>query len=313
MSIVIKSIGKSVPKRILKNTDFDEKLGTSDEWIKSHTGIEERRIAEKEEKTSDFAAKACKNALQKANINAEEIDILICATVTGDYIGFPSTGCVVQKKIGAKNACAFDVSAACSGFIYGIETATALLERNKQKYALVVGSEILSKNLDWNDKSTCVLFGDGAGAVLIERVESEKIRGIKSSILGANGEGAEYLYINEKGFLTMNGRAVYNFAVDKIASLITEIIKKENISINEVDYIICHQANERIIQAAAKRLNLGMEKFILNLKDYGNTSAASIPITLHDMQEKEQLQKGNKIIFAGFGAGLTWGASYIVW
>lgn len=313
MSVVIKATGKCVPKKIFKNTDFDTSLGTSDEWIRSHTGIEARRIAEKGEKTSDYATEACKKVLEKAKVKFEEIDMLICATATSDYNGFPSSACVTQRKLGAKNACAFDVVAACAGFIYGLESATALLERSKKKYALVVGAELLSKALDWNDKSTCVLFGDGAGAVLLERREDCDERGIKSSILGADGDGEEFLFLNENGLIEMNGRAVYNFAVDKIASLIKDMMVKENLSIDEVDYIVCHQANERIIQAAAKRLHFPMEKFVLNLAQYGNTSAASIPITLDDMQEKGQLEKGSKIIVAGFGAGLTWGASYIIW
>ena len=313
MGIRIIGTGKYLPKTKMKNTDFDATLETSDEWIRSHTGIKARRIANKEETTSDLAAKACEQAIAEAEkqIDIQDIDIIICATATGDYKGFPSTACVVQKKLGAKNAFAFDITAACTGFVYALETAQSLLKVNNKKYALVIGAEVLSKVLDWGDKSTCVLFGDGAGAVLLENVEGEA--GIQKSILGSDGEGEKYLYIDKKDHLKMNGRAVYNFAVDKITTMIGEIMQTENLSQGDLDYIVCHQANERIIQAAAKRLKFSNDKFIYNLAEYGNTSAATIPITLRDMQEKGLLKKGMKIILTGFGAGLTWGITYLVW
>ena len=305
--------GKCLPQKAMSNNDFDEKLETNDEWIRSHTGISSRRIAAQDDTTSGLAAKACEEALKNANksVSATDIDIIICATATGDYKGFPATACVIQKKIGAKNAFAFDVTAACTGFIYALETASALLKAQNKKYALVIGAEILSRILDWNDRSTCVLFGDGAGAVLIENTETEA--GIQKSILGSDGTGDEVLKVNNNGILEMNGRAVYNFAVDKITTIVKELMESENIGKDEIGYIVCHQANERIIQAAAKRLRFKDTKFIYNLAEYGNTSAATIPITLCDMQEKGLLKEGMKIILTGFGAGLTWGACYLTW
>ncbi len=314
-------IGKSVPKKIMHNNDFDPSLETSDEWIRSHTGIENRHIAEADEKTSKYGTEAClsaiKNAQEKGSkVTISDIDYIICGTATGDYVGFPSTACVIQKNLGAAKAAAFDVTAACSGFIYGLEMATSLMLRNKKRYALVIGAEVLSKILDWTDKTTCVLFGDAAGAALIELQEGEadgKTPGIYSSILGSDGTGDEHLYLNENGHLFMNGRAVYNFAVDKITTLIADVMNQENQTIEDIDYIVCHQANERIIQAAAKRLGYDNDKFIFNLQHYGNTSAATIPVTLFDMEEKGILKPGMKLVMAGFGAGLTWGASLVIW
>ncbi len=321
MLVKIAGIGKAVPKKIMHNDDFDKSLETSDEWIRSHTGIENRHVAEKGEKTSTYGTEACLSAIKNAatkgtNVSVEDIDYIICGTATGDYVGFPSTACVIQKNLGAKKAAAFDVSAACSGFIYGLEMASSLMLRNKKKYALVIGAEILTKILDWSDKTTCVLFGDAAGAALLELTDSEadgKASGIYSSILGSDGTGDEHLYLNEKGFLHMNGRAVYNFAVDKITTLIDDMMKQENQTIEDIDYVVCHQANERIIQAASKRLGYDNDKFVYNLQHYGNTSAATIPVTLFDMEEKGILKPGMKLVLAGFGAGLTWGASSVVW
>ncbi len=321
MTVKIIGTGKSVPKKVMHNKDFDKSLETNDEWIRSHTGIESRYIAEKDEKTSKFGSEACEKAIVQANnkgvnVSVSDIDVIICATATSDYVGMPSTACIIQKNIGAQKACAFDISAACSGFIYALEMAASYLERNKARYALVTGAETFSKILDWTDRSTCVLFGDGAGAVLLERTDSEADgtnAGVYSSILGADGTGAEALFVNDSGHVEMNGRTVYNFAVNKISSLITDLLTKENLAINDIDYIVCHQANERIIQAAAKRLKYDESKFVFNLQNYGNTSAATIPITLADMEERGTLKPGMKLILAGFGAGLTWGASYVVW
>ncbi len=321
MLVKIAGIGKALPKKIMHNNDFDPSLETSDEWIRSHTGIENRHVADKGEKTSTYGTEACLSAIKNAaskgiNVSIEDIDYIICGTATGDYVGFPSTACVIQKNLGATKAAAFDVSAACSGFIYGLEMATSLMVRSKKKYALVIGAEILTKILDWTDKTTCVLFGDAAGAALLELTDNEadgKSAGIYSSILGSDGTGDEHLYLNENGHLFMNGRAVYNFAVDKITTLIEDMMKQENQTIEDIDYIVCHQANERIIQAAAKRLGYDNDKFIYNLQHYGNTSAATIPVTLFDMEEKGILKPGMKLVMAGFGAGLTWGASLVVW
>ncbi len=322
MVVKIAGMGKSVPKKIMHNSDFDPKLETSDEWIRSHTGIEARHIANEEETTSFLATEACKNAIKSAQAKGskissiEEIDLIVCSTITGDYASFPATSCVIQKNLGAVNAAAYDVSAACSGFIYGVESATALMLRNKMKYALVIGAETLSRITNWEDRGTCVLFGDGAGAALLELTEGEadgKTSAVYSSILGADGTGEKHLYQDENGFISMNGRAVYNFAVDKITTLIVDLMEKEGWSIDDVDYFVLHQANERIIQAAAKRLKYPDEKFIYNMQKYGNTSAATIPITLADMEEQGTLKQGMKIVTAGFGGGLTWAGATIVW
>ncbi len=295
MAIICLGTGKSVPEKKLTNHDLSTMLDTSDEWIRSHTGIGSRYIAEPENTLREFAAKAALNALASAStaagreIGPEEIGLVICATATPDFQGFPSTACLVQKKLGAVNAGAFDVSAACSGFIYSLETAAGLMERMGTRYAVVIGAEILSRILDWNDRSTAVLFGDGAGAVVLENIpEPEKsapgteLRGIGKTILGSDGD-RESLYVDKAGHIQMNGRKVYIFAINVIASMTEKLLAEEALSIDEIDFIVCHQANIRILQGAAKKLGIPEEKFVNNMEEYGNTSAASIPITLADL------------------------------
>ncbi|MDR1748713.1 MAG: ketoacyl-ACP synthase III [Spirochaetaceae bacterium] len=337
MAIICLGTGKSVPEKKLTNHDLSTMLDTSDEWIRSHTGIGSRYIAEPGNTLREFAVKAALNALASASaaagreIGPEEIGLVICATATPDFQGFPSTACLVQKKLGAVNAGAFDVSAACSGFIYSLETAAGLMERMGTRYAVVIGAEILSRIIDWNDRSTAVLFGDGAGAVVLENVpEPEKsapgmaqgrepsgqgtvpLRGIGKTILGSDGD-REALYIDDAGHIQMNGRTVYIFAINVIASMTEKLLAAEDISIEKIDFIVCHQANIRILQGAAKKLGIPEEKFVNNMEEYGNTSAASIPITLADLAESGQLRAGMTIMVLGFGAGLTWGGSIIRW
>ena len=309
MAIIIKTTGKSIPKKIMHNSDFPASLDTSDEWIRSHTGIGSRYIASQEDTSASLGAEACKQVLANENLNPQDIDLIICATATAEYQGFPSNACLIQKELGAKNAACFDLSAACSGFLYAIDTAAALMERHGRRYALVCGTEVLSKIIDWQDRSTCVLFGDGAGAALLENTFDNSKMGIGSVILGSDGTGYEALYMADH--LKMNGRTVYNFAVGVITETVKSLLQKENINMEDVDLVVCHQANKRILEAAAKRLNTDMSKFVCNMENYGNTSAASIPITLDDLRLQGKLTEGTTIITAGFGAGLTWGGAVI--
>lgn len=318
MPVRIVGIGKGLPKKVVKNDELPKELDTSDEWIRSHTGIGQRYICENGENGTSLGVQAIKNAFldcqaKGETILAENIDLIVCATAAADNWGFPSNACLIQKELGAKNAAAFDLTAACSGFIYGLQTANALLNQMNWKTAIVVGTEHLSKIADWNDRSSCVLFGDGAGAAILQRTENAE-DAFGSFVLGADGNGAEYLYIDPKELLLkMDGRAVYNFAVGKMAEIIKTLMEKDNLSIDDIDMIVCHQANERIIQAAAKRLGYPMEKFALTIEQYANTSSASIPIALCDLQEKGKIKKGDKLLLAGFGAGLTWGGCTLTW
>ncbi len=316
MAVVIRGTGNAVPMKKLPNEALDPALETSDEWIRSHTGIGSRYVAAPDETTSLLGSMACKKALEHAKVpvKPDQIDLIICATATPDFHGFPSTACLIQTKLGAAKAAAFDVSAACSGFIYALETAAGLLERHGWKYALVCGAETLSRILDWNDRSTCVLFGDGAGAVLVENTDyNQKEKGIGSVVLGADGTGGGELYIDESNHIKMNGRAVYNFAVRVLSETVETLMQKEWLTIDDVDLIVCHQANSRILEVAAKRLKIDPAKIVNNMEDYGNTSAASIPITLADLAAQGRLKEGMVIISAGFGAGLTWGGCVIRW
>lgn len=315
MAILIGGTGKAVPSKKVINDALDKALDTNDDWIRSHTGIGSRYIAQEGETSVSLGVQACKNALQRYSllnsISPEQIDVIICATATPDYSGFPSNACIIQKHLGAVNAACFDLSAACSGFIYALDTAASLMERHSWKYGLVVGTEVLSKVLDWTDRSTCVLFGDGSGAVLLENTFSPGGVGIGSVELGSDGTGDGELYIDENQHIRMNGRAVYNFAVKVITETVQKLLEKEHLHIDDIDLIVCHQANQRILAAAAKRLGFDFAKFVCNMEEYGNTSAASIPITLTDLVEQGKLRKGMTIITAGFGAGLTWGGCII--
>lgn len=322
-SIKIISIGSYVPQNVVTNDDLSKIVETNDEWISSRTGIKKRRISTGEN-TSDLGAKAAINALNKANLTPLDIDILIVATISPDAL-MPSTACIVQGKIGAKNAVAFDVVAACSGFVFGINTASNYLKCGDGKRALIIGSEVLSKTLNWEDRSTCVLFGDGAGAVIIEATEEEN--SILATCIGSDGSQGECLtseyvamnspFIEEKketeNHIKMNGRDVFKFAVTIIPKSVEEVLSKAKVSIDEIKYIVPHQANIRIVESAAKKLKVDIDKFYVNLEDYGNTSSASIPIALDEMNEKGLLKKGDKIIIVGFGGGLTWGAMLIQW
>ncbi|MDR3130546.1 MAG: ketoacyl-ACP synthase III [Treponema sp.] len=344
MAIEIIATGRAAPPRRVTNQELAEKLDTSDEWIRSHTGIGARHIAGDGAAVSDLALEAAWKALAQAvekrlvpETSAEELaaslDIIILGTSTPDYHVCPASACIVQDKLGASHAGAMDLSAGCSGFVYALETAAGLLELpGGRKRALVIGAEILSRFVDWNDRSVCVLFGDGAGAVLLEKTgaprEGPEKRGLIRTALGSDGAGAEYLIVRKGGsrdpyhagesidlppYIEMNGRAVYNFAVKNVTGIIERLLAEENITIDSIDRIVPHQANARIIQAAAKRLGIPEEKFFMNIEDYANTSAASIPIALDELSRTGGIARGDMILIVGFGAGLTFGGSLIVW
>lgn len=285
-------------------------MDTSDEWIRTRTGIQERRIAADNEDTSDLAYKAAVEALHKANVEAEDIDMIIVATVTPDQ-PFPTVSCMLQEKLGAKKAASYDVSAACAGFMYGMITAKQFIETNAYKHILVVGVEKLSKITDWDDRNTAVLFGDGAGAVVMGPVSEG--RGILSFELGSDGTGGKHLYQNELDHIVMNGREVFKFAVRQMGESAVNVIEKAGLTKEDVDFLVPHQANIRIMEAARQRLDLPEEKMSKTIQYYGNTSAASIPISIVHELEAGKIQDDDLIVMVGFGGGLTWGAIAIRW
>jgi 3-oxoacyl-[acyl-carrier-protein] synthase III len=317
--------GKYVPERVLTNADLEQMVETNDEWIVTRTGIRERRLAAPEQATSDLALHASQEALRSAGLTAEDIDLIIVATITPDMF-FPSTACLLQDKLGAKKAAAFDLSAACSGFIYSLATASSLITTGMYKNALVVGAECLSRITDYTDRNTCILFGDGAGAVVLGPVEEG--RGFKSFELGADGSGGELLCISgggsrlpataasideKKHFIHMAGNDVFKFAVRVMGSAAEEALRKAGIEKSDIDLLVPHQANIRIINSAINRLDLPEDKCMVNLDKYGNMSAASIPVALAEAVEQGRVNKGDTLLLVGFGGGLTWGASVLNW
>ncbi|ACM60255.1 3-oxoacyl-[acyl-carrier-protein] synthase-3 [Caldicellulosiruptor bescii] len=324
-NVKIISTGRFVPERILSNHDLEKMVDTSDEWITQRTGIKERRIVDGKLSTTDLAVQAARNAIQKAGILPNEIDLVVVATVTPEMF-FPSTACLVQKELKLKNAFAFDISAACSGFIYGMAIATQFIQNGFCKTALVIGAEALSKITNWSDRSTCVLFGDGAGAAILTASSEEGILGFE---LGSDGENGLLLYCHAFGLsdlsysqskdmpnfrkIFMDGNEVYKFAVKIMPYAVEKVLEKVGLSSSDIDVFIPHQANIRIIESAAKRLKIPMEKVFVNLHKYGNTSAASIPIALDEAIEEGKIKKGDKIVLVGFGGGLTWASCAVKW
>jgi 3-oxoacyl-[acyl-carrier-protein] synthase-3 len=317
--------GKYVPDRVLSNADLEKIVETNDEWIVSRTGIKERRIAAEHQASSDLAYEAAVIALRNSEISAEQLDLIIVATITPDK-SFPSTACILQDRLGAKKAAAFDLSAACSGFIYGLANASNFIATGTYQYALIIGAECLSRITDYSDRNTCILFGDGAGAVVIGAVPEG--RGFRSFELGADGSGGELLRINGGGsrcpaspqsleekqhFIYMEGREVFKFAVRIMGGAAEEALRKAGLTKADIDLLVPHQANVRIIQSALERLSLPEDKCMINLDRYGNVSAASIPIALAEADELGRLKEGDCVVLVGFGGGLTWGASVIVW
>jgi len=313
----ISGIGHYVPDLKVSNNDLSTMMDTNDEWIHSRTGIRNRYIAVTET-SFDMAGYAALKALKKAGLDPKDVELIIVATFSGEY-ATPSMACLVQKAIGAKKAMCFDLNAACSGFVYGIDVADQFIKTGKYKNALVIGSEKLSQILDWEDRSTCVLFGDGAGAVILEASDGP---GIIDSVNYAIGEEFECLYAKNVGNKTpfyeeqnehklmMNGQDVFQFACKKVPEILYEVMAKNQVNQEDVDYFVLHQANVRIVTKIAKRMKINLDKFYVNMEAYGNTSAASIPIALSEMSEKGLLT-GKKVLIAGFGAGLTYGCSLI--
>ena len=308
MNAGLLGMGKYVPPTIVTNADLEKRLDTSDEWIRSRTGIEERRFADDSINTSDMAYEAAKEALKTSGITADQIGLILVATVTPDHI-FPTVATMIQDRLGATNAAAMDVSAACAGFIYGVVTAKQFVESGAYDYVLVVGVEKLTKIVDSEDRNTAVLFGDGAGATVIGKVSEG--RGSLSFELGADGSGGKHLY-HEK-FLQMNGREVFKFAVRQMGETAVNVAEKAGLTTDQVDYLVPHQANIRIMEASRQRLGLPVEKMSKTVHKYGNTSSASIPISLTDDLIEGRVKDDDVIVLVGFGGGLTWGGLCIKW
>ncbi|MFZ3199434.1 MAG: beta-ketoacyl-ACP synthase III, partial [Bacillus mycoides] len=303
MNVGILGIGRYVPEKVVTNHDLEKIVDTSDEWIRTRTGIAERRIADDTIDTSYMAVEASKKALEDAGISGEDIDLILVATVTPDR-AFPAVACVIQEAIGAKHAAAMDLSAACAGFMYGMITAQQFIQTGTYKNVLVVGSDKLSKIVDWNDRNTAVLFGDGAGAIVMGAVSEGK--GVLSFELGADGSGGKHLYQDE--YVMMNGREVFKFAVRQLGDSCLRVLEKAGLTKEDVDFLVPHQANIRIMESARERLNLPKEKMSMTIEKFGNTSASSIPIAMVEELQNGRIQDGDLIILVGFGGGLTWGA-----
>lgn len=310
MDVGFLGTGHYAPEKVLTNADLEKIVDTSDEWITSRTGIEERRIAADDIDTSDMAYYAAEEALKDANVSAEDIDMILVATVTPDQ-PFPSVSCMIQDRLGAKNAAAMDISAACAGFMYGVITAEQFVKSGGYQHILVVGVEKLSKITDWTDRNTCVLFGDGAGAAVIGEVSEGK--GILSFELGSDGSGGKHLYQTEEDYLYMNGREVFKFAVRQMPESSIHVIEKAGYNKEDVDYLIPHQANIRIMEAARQRLGISEDKMAMTIKKYGNNSSASIPMALSESVKNGKIKDGDLIVMVGFGGGLTWGAIALRW
>jgi len=307
--------GKYLPERILTNAELERMVETSDEWIRSRTGIEFRHIAADNEFTSDLAYKAGLEALQSAGLTPNDIDLVLVGTTTPDLI-FPNVACLVQDKLGIKSCPAFSVEAACSGFLYGLVVADQFLRLKQARRALVIGAETMSRIIDWTDRETCVLFGDGAGAVILEASDTP---GIMYSTLGADGRYRDLLYASsgvslrqrEGAALRMKGNEVFKVAVKTLENLVDDVVEKNNLEKGQIDWLIPHQANIRIISATAKRLELPMERVILTVREHGNTSAASVPMALDTAIRDGRIKRGDLLLLEAFGGGFTWGASLI--
>ncbi len=321
----IRSVGSYLPEKILTNEDITKLVDTSDEWIRSRTGIRERRVAAENEFTSHLAANAAKDALEKGGVKAEEVDLIIVATITPDML-FPSTACLVQQMIGATRAAAFDLEAACSGFVYALEIGQQFIMSQTYNTVLVIGAEKLSTIIDWEDRNTCVLFGDGAGAAILQNVPDS--HGLLTATMGADGSKGGLLCMPAGGsqipaspaslndrlhFLRMDGRETFKNAVNAMCSAAREVLERCQLEISQINHIIPHQANQRIIGAVGDRLGAKEEQLFINLDKYGNTSAASVAIALDEAATTGRLKRGDIILIVVFGAGLTWGAAVIEW
>lgn len=323
---VIEGIGHGIPKAVMTNFDIEKLVDTNDEWITQRTGIKERRVCDENETAATLATEASVEAMRAAGVTANEIEMVICGTVTGDYL-FPSTACLIQDAIGAKEAGATDVGAACAGFIYALDVAAALIESGRYQTILVAGVDVLTKYVDWTDRSTCVLFGDGAGAVVLQARENTD-RGVIKTVLLSDGSGGRHIQADLGGsrypigapwsegktpYVFMNGPEVYRFAVNAMGDACCKVLELAGMSTDEIDLFVPHQANLRIIQSAQKRLGLQDERVYVNLHKYGNTSGGSIPLALYEAEKEGRLKRGDTVMTVGFGAGLVWGANLIKW
>jgi 3-oxoacyl-[acyl-carrier-protein] synthase-3 len=321
MAIQIIGVGKALPERVLTNADLERMVETSNQWIIDRTGISERRIAAPEESSASLGADAARMALRTAGLSADDIDLIVCATCTPDGM-FPTSASLIQEAIGARHAAAFDVNAACVGFLAGLATGARFIEAGAYRRVLVVGAEVLSRIIDWTDRTTCVLFGDGAGAVVIEAAERP---GLTPFILKSDGSAAKYLYARgpaspsssvteAEGFcIVMDGREVFRIAVRAMEDVSSQVLSEAGLGVEDVAYVIPHQANLRIIAAVAKHLGLPPERLMVNLDKYGNTSSASIPVALCEAWEAGRLRPGDNLVLVAFGGGLVWGASVVEW
>jgi 3-oxoacyl-[acyl-carrier-protein] synthase-3 len=321
----IAATGSYLPETKLTNSDIEKRVDTSAEWIIERTGIHERRIARNDQAASDLAYEAASTALDRAGLKAKDLDMIICGTVTGD-MPFPSTACVLQSRLEAVNAAAFDLSAACSGFMYGLFVADGLIRSGAKKKILLVGVDLLSKITDWEDRSTCIIFGDGAGAVIIEQSDDDS--GVMSVDIGSDGSLWEVLYVPGCGsripvshdcidkklqYVRMKGNETFKAAVKTLEHIVVDTLKKNDLKSSQLSLLIPHQANLRIIQATAKKLDLPMDKVMINIDRYGNTSSASVPIALDEAVTSGRIKKGDYILMEAFGAGFTWGSSLVKW
>jgi 3-oxoacyl-[acyl-carrier-protein] synthase-3 len=321
----IVATGSYVPENVVTNHDLEKIVDTSDEWITERTGIRERRIVNAEQATSDIAYEAASLALKRAHLKPKEIDLIIVATITAD-MAFPSTACILQHRLGATNAAAFDVNAACSGFIYGLHIANGLIKAGVHQRVLLVGAEVLSKVTDWQDRTTCILFGDGAGAVVIETTKEK--RGVYSTYIGSDGSLSDLICLPGGGsrnpcsketilkrlnYIKMKGNETFKVAVRTLEELVVKTLADNNLDPSQLSLLIPHQANIRIIQATAKRLGMPMEKVYVNIDKYGNTSAASVPIALDEAVQSGRIQDGDYVLLEAFGGGLTWASSLLRW
>ncbi|MCB1195144.1 ketoacyl-ACP synthase III [bacterium] len=324
-SIKIAGTGSFLPDKIVTNADLEKIVDTSDEWIVTRSGIKERRIAENGVTTSYMSSKAALRAIDAAGLKPSDIQMIIVATVTPDHL-FPATACLVQEAIGANNAAAFDLSAACSGFVSALSVGSSFIESGLYDNVLIIGADTLSKITDWQDRSTCVLFGDGAGATVLRR--SDKGSRILYQTMGSDGSGSDLLVVpaggsgmpaseetvkNRDHFIKMKGNELFKWAVKKMKDLISDAIEATNISVDDIKYIVSHQVNIRIISAALKRLEIPLEKVEINLDKYGNTSSASVPIALDELVRRNVIKKGDKVLMVAFGSGLTWATFLIEW
>ncbi|MCH8274278.1 MAG: ketoacyl-ACP synthase III [Armatimonadetes bacterium] len=315
----------SVPEKVLTNQDLERMVNTSDEWIRSRTGVSERHISEPHQSASYFAIRAAQEALDRAGVPAESLDIICVATVTADHL-FPGTASLVQEAIGAKNAGAFDLGAACAGFIYGCEIVGSMIQNGTVERALLIPVDVLTKFVNWEDRSTCILFGDGGGAIYMEAGDGE--RGLIAGVMRSDGSGAKHITIDMGGSrypfcspeskgrinkIYMAGPEVYRFAVAAMGESCRAVLKKAGMSVDDVDLFVPHQANLRIITAASDRLGLPREKVYIHIEKYGNMAAGSIPIALYEAEREGRLKKGDVLMTVGFGAGLVWGANLIRW